>query len=53
METILKICNALKGFGDYITANNTLRGGYIDIFVLLGIAALTTLALTFIERSNA
>lgn len=53
MQTILNIFNALKGFGDHITVNNNLAGGYVDILVLLTIAAVTTIALTLIERSKA
>ena len=50
MNTILKICEAFKGFGDYIVQNNTLRDGYVDIFVLVGIACLTAIVLNLIER---
>ena len=50
MNTIMKISEAFKGFGDYIVQNNTLREGYVDILVLIGIACLTAIVLNFVER---
>ena len=52
MNTILNICEAFRGFGDYIVSNNQLRVGYIDILVLIGIAATTAIILNLAERSN-
>lgn len=50
MQTVSRIANSFKGFGDYIVSNNQLRDGYIDILVLIGIACITAIVLTLIER---
>ena len=52
MNTILNICESLKGFGNHIIENNTLRDGYVDLFVLLGIVGLVSIILHIIERSD-
>ena len=52
MNTILNICEAFKGFVNYIVSNNQLRDGYVDVFVLIGIACITAIALTLIERRS-
>lgn len=50
MNTILKICEAFKGFGDYITSNAEVRAAYIDLLVLIGIGCIGSIALTLLER---
>lgn len=50
MNTILKIFGHLKNFGDYVVEEGALRTGYSDLFVLLTLIALGSLAALLAER---
>lgn len=50
MNTILKICDILKNFGDQLIVDGQVAPGYADIFTLLTIAALWSVIYTLVER---
>ena len=50
MNTILNICEALKGFGDHIVEGDQIKGGYADLLVLLALVGVTSIFVRLIER---
>lgn len=50
MNTILKISEVLKGFGEHLINNGTLKQGYADLLALLTVAAICSILYTLFER---